>query len=195
VVFGLLIAPAAASAEQVTLAWDPSPDASVTGYVVHFGTASGVYSSSVDVGSQTRHIFESLTDGVTYYFVVRAYNAAGDVSPPSNEARLTGSFTDHPLTAGVHVMRTVHITELRSRIDALRTGRGLPAASWTGTLSSGMTVIRAAHLAELRTALDTVYLAAGQTPPAYTDAVLTAGWTAIKATHVTELRAAVVALE
>jgi hypothetical protein len=195
VVFGLLIAPAAASAEQVTLAWDPSPDASVTGYVVYFGTASGVYSSSVDVLNQTRHIFESLTDGVTYYFVVRAYNAAGDFSPASNEARLVGSFSDHPLTAGVHVMRTVHITELRSRIDALRTGRGLPAASWTGTLSSGMTVIRAAHLAELRTALNAVYLAVGQTPPTYIDSVLTAGWTAIKAAHITELRAAVVALE
>jgi hypothetical protein len=102
-------------------------------------------------------------------------------------------FTDDPLVPGVHAMRLVHLTELRTRIDALRLRRGLGAASWT-PLVAGSTVIRASHITELRVALAAAYAAAGRSAPIYMNSALAAGM-AIKAAHVIELRDAVRALE
>jgi hypothetical protein len=105
------------------------------------------------------------------------------------------SFTDHPLVAGVHVMRALHVTELRTRINALRASRGMAPASWTDPLVvSGVTMIRAVHVTELRSALRSVYVAAGRPAPVFTDESLSTGM-AIRAVHINELRAAVIALE
>jgi hypothetical protein len=104
-------------------------------------------------------------------------------------------FTDNVLVAASSVIRAVHITELRQRIDVLRTRFGLAAFAWTdATLTPGATIIRAQHITDLRTALSQVYDAAGRTRPTYTDPVLTAGVIA-KALHVSEIRAAVQAIE
>ena len=105
-------------------------------------------------------------------------------------------FTDDPLVPGVTPVKAVHFRELRTRIDALRTGAGLSAYAWTDpALTPGLSRVRSVHLTELRTALDAAYAAAGQPSPAYTDARVTAGTTPIRAAHVTELRTAVVELE
>ena len=84
-------------------------------------------------------------------------------------------FTDDPLVAGVTVVKAVHITELRTRIDALRAARGLAAYSWSEPLAQQATMIRVQHITELRTALAQAYAAAGRAAPAYTDATLAAG--------------------
>ena len=107
-----------------------------------------------------------------------------------------GGFTDDPIRPGVTPIRAVHFTELRTRIDALRTGVGLSAFPWTDpTLRAGVTGVRSVHLTELRNALNQAYAAAGQPRPAYTDASVRPGTTPIRAAHVTELRRAVVELE
>jgi hypothetical protein len=194
IVAAIFLAPVTASAGRLDLTWDPSPDTSVTGYVIYYGTAAGVYNQSVDVGNRVTYALEGVTEGITYYLVVRAYNAAGDFSPPSNEVRRLGLFSDDPLTPGLHVMRLAHLTELRARVDALRAARSLPAMPWT-PVAAGATVIRAGDIGELRSALNAVYLALGRTPPFYTDPVIAPASTMLKATHIKELRAAVVALE
>jgi hypothetical protein len=104
-------------------------------------------------------------------------------------------FTDDPLTPGVHTMKALHITELRTRIDVLRSRYGVALTPWSGVPVPGVTVIRAAHMAEIRAALDALYAARKRTAPTYTDSTITAGSTAIKAVHIAELRAAVQALE
>lgn len=81
----LLLAPVAAQAGRVSLAWDPSPDAFVVGYIVYYGTVPGTYSASIDVGNTTTHTLQGLTNGVTFYFVVHAYSFDLIVSDPSNE--------------------------------------------------------------------------------------------------------------
>jgi len=73
------------NAATLTVAWDPSPDPAVAGYVVSMGTQSGVYTSAIDAGTQTVEQFSNLTGGTTYYFVVQAYDSVGNVSAPSNE--------------------------------------------------------------------------------------------------------------
>ncbi len=111
-------------------------------------------------------------------------------------AGTVNGFTDDPLVTGVTPVRAVHFQELRARIDALRTGAGLPAYAWTDrVLTPRVTLVRSVHLTELRAALNEAYAAAGQPRPAYTDAGVRAGTTPIRAAHVTELRNAVVELE
>ena len=65
------------NAKAITLAWDPSPDPTVTGYMVHHGTASGSYSTHVDAGMTNTHVVSNLTPGTNYYSVVTADIAAG----------------------------------------------------------------------------------------------------------------------
>lgn len=105
-------------------------------------------------------------------------------------------FTDEPLTAGVTLVKVVHVTELRARIDAARAARGLGAYPYTdSTLTAGSTVIKAVHIIDLRTALDQAYAAnvPPLPPPVYTDPSL-AG-VQVKVTHIAQLRSFVIAIE
>lgn len=78
-----------ASAASVTLAWDASPDASVTGYRIYYGPASGAYTNSATVGNVTNVTLTSLKAGALYYFAATAYNGTGLESAFSNETSYT----------------------------------------------------------------------------------------------------------
>ena len=105
-------------------------------------------------------------------------------------------FTDDPIVPGVTPVRAVHFTELRLRIDVLRSEAGLPPFRWTDpVLLAGVTPVRLVHVTQLRRALAEAYAAAGRALPAWTDASTAPGSTPIRATHLTELRRAVLALE
>ena len=68
-------------AGPVTVAWDANPPAeNVTGYKVHYGTASRTYPTVVDVANVTTLTLE-LAPGV-YYLNATAYNSAGDSDFP-----------------------------------------------------------------------------------------------------------------
>jgi hypothetical protein len=60
-------------------------------------------------------------------------------------------------------------------------------------LTVAVTMVKAQHILDLRQALREVYVAAGLTPPTYTDPDL-AGVTQ-KVAHIAQLRAAIVAIE
>ena len=83
----------AESSQSVTLEWDASPDADVTGYRLWYGTSAGVHQQSVAVGNTTSATLPNLADAQTYFIVVTAVNAAGLESEPSNEVSFT---TDAP---------------------------------------------------------------------------------------------------
>ena len=146
-----------------------------TGGVTAF--ASGISSPvDLDIGA----------DGSLYY-LARGANSVFKVSFSDN-------FTDTTLTAGVSTVRAVHVTQLRSRIDAQRVRFGLLSFAWTDTALAPGAVVRAVHVSELRTAIQQAYVAAGRSTPAFTDTLL-AQSTVIKAIHILELREAVFALE
>ncbi len=74
------------SAAQATLTWDPPVvSTDVTGYMIHYGTASGAYSQGIDVGNTTSYTVSNLNDGQMYYFAATAYDQAGNQSVYSNE--------------------------------------------------------------------------------------------------------------
>jgi len=98
------------------------------------------------------------------------------------------TFTDPDLLAsgGIQI-KALHITELRTAINALRGRLGLSAYSWqTSAISGGL--IKADPILEMRTALDQ---ALGAPSPAYAAGL--AQGQPIKAIHIQELRDRVVA--
>jgi uncharacterized repeat protein (TIGR02543 family) len=72
-------------AAQMNLAWDPETDFSVVGYKVYYGTASRTYGVPINVGNVATYTLIGLTQGITYYIAVTAYNAANYESGYSNE--------------------------------------------------------------------------------------------------------------
>lgn len=82
--------------ESATLQWDPATDdTAVDGYYVYYGLDSvpedaDDYIGYEDAGDATEYTMENLTNGMTYYFAVVAYDEAGNVSEEySNEAETT----------------------------------------------------------------------------------------------------------
>jgi hypothetical protein len=75
----------ARGSQNVSLAWNAIPDPSVVGYALYYGTTSGEYSTRLDAGPNATITVPGLKEGVTYYFVITAYDALGEESAPSNE--------------------------------------------------------------------------------------------------------------
>jgi fibronectin type III domain protein len=101
VIFLVLVWTRVTESATLTLAWDSSTDPNVAGYVLYWGTHSGVYSSQSNVGNQSLVQVGGLADGTYYYFVVYAYNTAGQLSPPSGEVsgRTLATATNPPSLA------------------------------------------------------------------------------------------------
>ena len=76
--------PAQATAQSLTLKWDPSPDPAVVGYIVYAGTQSGQYTASFNVGRETSFTYGVVPDR-QYFFAVASYAAGMTVGPRSDE--------------------------------------------------------------------------------------------------------------
>jgi len=101
----LYLIPLTTYAAQVTLAWDTAAG-SVAGYQMHYGTTSGNYDYSVDVGNSTSCTISGLQEGDTYYFAVTAYNGSDESDysdeinyrvPSDNSAQQSAAATANPL--------------------------------------------------------------------------------------------------
>jgi cell wall-associated protease len=89
----VLLSAVPATAGTVTLTWSPNPEQDVTGYVVYWGTASGQYSTTVDVGPNLSFQFVEPDPTLRYYFAVAAYNLTGARSELSSEVSTEGAST------------------------------------------------------------------------------------------------------
>ena len=81
--------PPSASAADVMLAWDASPDPQVVGYRIYYGVASGNYTNSAPVGLVTNATLTGLVVGTKYYFAATAFDSTGIESDFSNETSHT----------------------------------------------------------------------------------------------------------
>ncbi len=75
------------TAGTVGLAWKAHGEADLSGYKVYQGTSSGAYVAPVATlpKTTTSHTVTGLQTGTTYFFVITAYDTAGNESPPSSE--------------------------------------------------------------------------------------------------------------
>jgi hypothetical protein len=78
---------------EVSLIWDANSEPDLAGYRLHYGIASGDYSSVVDVGNQTTYTITGLDPAETYYIAATAYSLSGLESGYSNEVIFFGSDT------------------------------------------------------------------------------------------------------
>lgn len=100
------------------------------------------------------------------------------------------SWTDATLTANVSPGRNVHLSQMRTSLNAERARRGMSGVSFSdSTLNANSTKIKDSHINELRTGITAF------SPATWTDGTLTSNNTRFRKTHVDELRAKIVALE
>ena len=79
-------------AATITAMWNANSETDLAGYKLSYGTQTGVYTTTVDVGNVTSRPL-TLAGGQRYYFAVRAYNMSAMISPYSAEV-----FFDVPMT-------------------------------------------------------------------------------------------------
>ena len=85
----LLVVSLIGYSDTQTLSWDANTESDIAGYKMYYGDASGHYTNTIDVGKVTTMQVSNLLNGVTYFFVVTAYNTSGLESLPSNEVSYT----------------------------------------------------------------------------------------------------------
>jgi hypothetical protein len=147
---------AIAGTATATIAWDPSSSA-VAGYDFFYGTSSGNYDYVVDVGKNTSCSISGLENGITYYFVVKAYDSIGLESEFSEELRYTVPLTtvsvatttfDNPdpdfidnsdsgfETIGTWISSTRVSGFYGTNYQYARKGNGKHSASWTYNINT-----------------------------------------------------------
>ena len=95
----LVLFPVIASGAAVGLAWDANTEPDLAGYKIYYGTASGNYSHSIDVGNVTEYTLTGLDEGVTYYLAATAYDADNNESDYSVELIHLSAVNSHQITA------------------------------------------------------------------------------------------------
>lgn len=175
---------AASGASQVNVTWTPTADADF--YEVFRSVNHAPFAFA---GSTTAPPFmdTGLATQTTYVYTVRAASSSGDVSGYSNaDLATTMAFTDDPLQAQVTQVRAVHVTELRTAVNAVRAAAGLAPSSFVDPSLAGLPV-KATHVLELRGALDAARAALDLPAASYANTI-TAAVTAIHAIDVGDLR-------
>ena len=72
-----------------SFSWEAVADPVVSGYKVHWGVASGIYTHTLDAGNVTEVIISGFSEGVEYFSAVTAYSSSGDESGYSAEVSFT----------------------------------------------------------------------------------------------------------
>jgi hypothetical protein len=77
----------APSSSSVTLTWNANKESDLAGYRVYRATSSGTYGAPIATiqGNTTSYVATGLQLGTTYFFVVTAFDIAGNESAYSNE--------------------------------------------------------------------------------------------------------------
>jgi hypothetical protein len=83
----LTVTAAGSTTGSVTLTWNANGEQDLGGYKVYRATSSGAYGAPVATinGNVTSYLASGLPKGTTYFFVVTAFDNAGNESSYSNE--------------------------------------------------------------------------------------------------------------
>ncbi len=175
------------SASQVNLAWSAVTGA--TSYEIFRATSITSGYSLLATTSNTSYDDLAVSADTAYLYKVRAKNGDHVSDLTSVDGATTIIFTDPTLGSAI-TAKAVHLTELRTAVNAMRAAAGLTASTFTDpTITAESTTIKDEHITELRTALDAARAAIGLSSLVYADPTITPQSTLLKAAHVAQLRA------
>ena len=177
----------ATSTSSVTVTWTAAAGAA-SYQVFRAQTILGPY-TQIGTSGMTSYIDSvGLSVNKTYLYKVKTVDGSASVSSGSNSDPATMViFTNDPIVATSTSVKQVHLSELRTAVNAMRTAANLGLASFTDVVSSTLPV-KAVHVAELRTALNAALTPLGLPTISFTDPTLTTGSTLVKAVHFQQLR-------
>jgi hypothetical protein len=193
---------------QVNLSWAASTGGTVDHYVIErcqtfAANCYSVVASNVAPNTPTINYSDaSVTSGMAYLYRVRAVDSNGNFSSYSSADLATAiSFQDDPLTSTTEnqsaatPIRAVHLTQLRSAVNAVRALAGIAAASWTypdpvSNPPEQRRTIYLEDLTEMRSKLDEALIILGMSQSYSTNPPLARG-SAISAAHFSQIRARV----
>jgi len=115
----------AVGAESLQLEWDVNPEPDLAGYRIYFRTAYESYGQGIDTGLATTATMSNLVPGMTYFFAVTAYNAAGLESPNSGEITFTP--TPNPVAAAITSMERLPDGSFRFVLSSAPSAAGMLA--------------------------------------------------------------------
>lgn len=176
------------SGTTATITWTPIGEA--TSYEVRRRVNSGAWTLA---GSPAAASFNdsALIPNSEYLYEVRAvYGGSGSSADSAPDVASTFTFSDDPLVAGTTTVKAIHLAELRTAVNALRSTAGLAPATFTDPSLGLGSSIRKVHIEELRAAILTARAALGLSMPLFADPTLTAQSTPVKALHIQQLRTA-----
>ncbi|HOO46359.1 MAG TPA: PKD domain-containing protein [Deltaproteobacteria bacterium] len=96
----LIFFPVPGMAASFLVSWNANAEADLAGYKVYYGTQSGEYATTVDVGNTTSYTSGAAEEGATYYVAVSAYDTSGNESGLSQEASVSIPVPDVTPPAG-----------------------------------------------------------------------------------------------
>jgi hypothetical protein len=169
------------SSTQVDITWDAV--AGADSYEVDRMEAGGAFTLVDSPAGNSFSDATALAD-TAYLYQVRAVNGAGTSANSDADLATTVIFTDDPVTSVIKV-KAVHLSQLRTAVNAVRELGGLGASVFTDAAVANLK-IKAVHFTELRTALDAARTALSLSTGGYTDVALTN--VKVKALHTGELR-------
>jgi hypothetical protein len=139
--------------------------------------------------TETSFVDTSVISNTAYLYRVRAVSGAATESADSvKDLATTVLFTDGLLVARAISPKAVHVAELRTAVNAVRTLAGLSTFPFADSvLVARSTTIKRIHIVDLRTALDAARAILTLPPLSYTDQTLVQ-FNTVKAAHIAELR-------
>ncbi|HKR66475.1 MAG TPA: hypothetical protein VJZ00_22300 [Thermoanaerobaculia bacterium] len=122
-----------------------------------------------------------------FLYRVRAVGSSGTSGDSARSLATTVAFTDDALVAQSTKIKSAHLTELRTAVEAVRSLAALTPTTYTDSvITAGSTQPRAIHISDLRTALSSALTTLGFTAPAYSSGL--AAGSVVKQVHFQELR-------
>jgi len=73
---------------DVNGSWDANTESDLAGYRIYYGTESGNYTQTIDVGNELSALIIISETNKTYYFAITAYDTSGNESGFSQEVSL-----------------------------------------------------------------------------------------------------------
>ncbi|MCH7754163.1 fibronectin type III domain-containing protein [candidate division KSB1 bacterium] len=141
--------------DSVRISWQPNTEPDLDGYKIHYGNASGSYSSMVDVEQETSHVLK-LPINRTYFLAVTAYDTADNASSYSDEVVFYMASTTQIIPGDTVVVEEDSVTvrwdaNSESDLAGYRIYYGSASSSYSDSITVGLTTSYVLNLSPNKT--------------------------------------------